>query len=75
MYLNSMFQFAVHFQYLSADVFSESHVAAECDKCNEVLSFNQLCLYTVKVQHLRVKFLVLAVVLMSSLVFLDVTSH
>jgi hypothetical protein len=44
-------------------------------KCNEVLSCNRLCLYTVKVQHLRVKFLVLAVVLMSSLVFLDVTSH
>ena len=32
MYLNSMFQFAVHFQRLSADVFFTAYVAAECDK-------------------------------------------
>jgi hypothetical protein len=34
-------------------------------KCKKVLSCNQLCLYRVKVQHLRVKLLVLTVVSMN----------
>lgn len=32
MYLNNMFQFAIHFQRSSADVFFTARVAAECDK-------------------------------------------
>lgn len=42
-------------------------------KRKKVLSCNQLCVYRVNVQHLRVKSLVLTVVSMSILVFLDVT--
>jgi len=67
-----MFQFAVHFQHLLAYVVLKLMWQLNVVKCNGVLSCNQLCVYTVKVQHLRVKFLARTVVLMSSIVQIQI---